>query len=183
MMPNGSTVGMDLMFEKVWRCLGDEQVGIMGLYGMGGVGKTTLLKKINNEFLKTTHDFDLVIWVVVSKDSNVGKIQKDVGFKLELSWSENVSRDSRASDIFSVLRRKKFVLLLDDIWEAVDLLNIGIPLPDDQNKSKVVFTTRSEDVCGHMEAHKKIRVQCLMREEAWDLFRRKPSIRILKYPS
>ncbi|RVW34106.1 putative disease resistance protein [Vitis vinifera] len=48
----------------VWRnlwVLKDPQVGIMGLYGMGGVGKTTLLKKINNDFLTTSSDFDVVI--------------------------------------------------------------------------------------------------------------------------
>ena len=45
------TVGLDLMFNEVWKWLKDEKVGIIRLYGMGGVWKTTLLKKINNEFL------------------------------------------------------------------------------------------------------------------------------------
>ncbi|RVW34092.1 putative disease resistance protein [Vitis vinifera] len=56
-----------LAYERSCRFLKDPQVGIMGLYGMGGVGKTTLLKKINNEFLATSNDFEVVIWAVVSK--------------------------------------------------------------------------------------------------------------------
>ncbi|KAF8388124.1 hypothetical protein HHK36_026790 [Tetracentron sinense] len=80
-MPSRPTVGMDLIFENVWRCLIEEdQVRIIGLYGMGGVGKTTLLKKINNEFDdRGTNDFDVVIWVVVSKESNVRMVQKTIG--------------------------------------------------------------------------------------------------------
>ena len=54
--------------------LGDDKVGIIELYGMGGVGKTTLLKKINNEFLKTKLGFDVVIWVVVWKPANAEKV-------------------------------------------------------------------------------------------------------------
>ena len=45
------TVGLDTLLEKVWSCLADKNVRIIGLYGIGGVGKTTLLKKINNKFL------------------------------------------------------------------------------------------------------------------------------------
>ena len=56
--PMGKTVGLDLMFEKVRRCLEDKQVRSIGLYGIGGVRKTTLLRKINNEyFAKNTHYF------------------------------------------------------------------------------------------------------------------------------
>lgn len=47
---------------------------VIGLYGMGGVGKTTLLKNLNNKFRDTEHDFDLVIWVKVSRNANFGKI-------------------------------------------------------------------------------------------------------------
>ena len=65
--PLEKTIGLDFMFAKIWKWLEDEKVGIIGLYGMGGVGKTTLLKRINNEFLKTKLGFDVVIWVVVSK--------------------------------------------------------------------------------------------------------------------
>lgn len=50
---------------------------------------------------------------------------------------------------------KKFLLLLDDLWETIDLSKIGVPLPSQKIVSKVVFTTHSEEVCGEMEAHKK----------------------------
>ncbi|KAI9085669.1 hypothetical protein K1719_032512 [Acacia pycnantha] len=39
------------LFEELCSCFQNDEVGISGLYGMGGVGKTTLLKKFNNDFL------------------------------------------------------------------------------------------------------------------------------------
>ena len=67
----------------------------------------------------------------------------------------------------------KFVLLLDDLWEQVDLIKIGVPLPSTKITFKIVFTTRSIDICGLMEAHNKIKVECLNDEEAWELFCKK----------
>ncbi|KAJ9692464.1 hypothetical protein PVL29_011498 [Vitis rotundifolia] len=145
-----------IRYDKLFHCLLYPQVGIMGLYGMGGVGKTTLLKKINNDFLTTSNDFDVVIWVVVSKPSNIEKMQEE----------------EKAAEILRVLKTKKFVLLLDDIWERLDLLEMGVPHPDAQNKSKIVFTTRSLDVCHQMKAQKSTKVECLPSEEAWTLFQK-----------
>ncbi|OVA11374.1 NB-ARC [Macleaya cordata] len=81
-MSHNQVVGMAPMLDEIWRLVTKEdQVKIIGLYGMGGVGKITLLKKLNNEFLKRSHEFDLVVWVVVSKDLNLKKVQKDIGEK------------------------------------------------------------------------------------------------------
>ncbi|KAL5705935.1 mitogen-activated protein kinase kinase [Ranunculus cassubicifolius] len=172
-VPENPTIGLDSTFLAAWSFLGDDDVGIMGLYGMGGVGKTTLLRKINNGFVKRRHDFDLVIWVVISKEVDLEKVQYSIGERLGFSWSDTKDLASRAQDIFNVLMRKRFVLLLDDIWERLDLLSIGIPQPDSVNNSKIVFTTRSETVCGRMEADKKIRVECLNWDQAWTLFQKK----------
>ncbi|KAF8388126.1 hypothetical protein HHK36_026792 [Tetracentron sinense] len=173
-MPSRATVGMDSMLENVWKCLAEEdEVGIIGIYGMEGVGKTTLLKKINNEFLhRGAHDFDLVIWVEVSKESKVRKVQKNIGERLGLKLSEDESHDAvRARAIFNVLSMKRFVLLLDDIWDPVDFEDVGIPRPNSTNNSKVVFTTRSQAVSLRMLAQKNFKAECLGWKEAWDLFK------------
>ena len=164
------------MFAEVWKWLEDEKVGIIGLYGMGGVGKTTLLIKINNEFLETKLGFDVVIWVVVSKPTNIEKVQELILNKLEVPLYEwkNISKDEKNKKIFSILKTKKFVLLLDDIWERLDLTELWVPHPNgEDNMSKLIFTTRSEDVCHVMEAHKLVKVECLAPDEALSLFRMK----------
>lgn len=172
-IPTRPMYGLDVMLEKVRQFLADDAVGIIGIYGMGGVGKTALLKNINNEFLTKTHDFDVVIWVLVSKDFVADKIQQAVGARLGLSWEEDETQEQRALKICRVMRRKRFLLLLDDVWEELDLENIGIPLADQQNKCKVIFTTRSMDVCSDMDAHRKLKVEFLEEKESWQLFQEK----------
>ena len=171
--PMGKTVGLDLMFEKVRRCLEDEQVRSIGLYGIGGAGKTTLLKKINNEYFGRSNDFDVVIWVVVSKSISIEKIQEVILKKLtipEHNWKSS-TKEEKAAEIFKLLKAKNFVILLDDMWERLDLLEVGIPDLSDQTKSRVVLlTTRSERVCDEMEVHKRMRVECLTPDEAFSLF-------------
>ncbi|WJZ94634.1 hypothetical protein VitviT2T_013474 [Vitis vinifera] len=181
-LPMEATVGPQLAYEKSCRFLKDPQVGIMGLYGKGGVGKTTLLKKINNEFLATSNDFEVVIWAVVSKSPDIEKIQQVIWNKLEIprdKWETRSSREEKAAEILRVLKRKRFILLLDDIWEGLDLLEMGVPRPDTENQSKIVLTTRSQDVCHQMKAQKSIEVECLESEDAWTLFRKEVGEEIL----
>ena len=69
------------------------------------------------------------------------------------------------------MKTKKFVLLLDDIWERLDPTELGVPHPNgEDNMSKLIFTTRSEDVCHVMEGHKHVKVECLAPDEALSLF-------------
>ncbi|KAJ4718285.1 NBS-LRR type disease resistance protein [Melia azedarach] len=167
--------GLESTFDKVWKCLAEEQVGIIGLYGMGGVGKTTLLTQINNKFFDTQNGFDFVMWIVVSKDLQIDKIQENIGKRIGLFdelW-RNKSPEEKAIDIFKFLNKRKFVLLLDDVWERVNLIKVGVPVPSSKFSSKVVFTTRFIDICGLMEAHRKFKVECLQNEEAWKLFQNK----------
>ncbi|KAI3941742.1 hypothetical protein MKW92_021599 [Papaver armeniacum] len=174
-IPTVEVMGMDSKFNEVLELLVKEgnDVGIVGLYGMGGVGKTTLLQKVNNEFAERKQ-FDLVIFVVVSKDLNIKSIQNQIGEKLGISWREETEIYKRGSDIFKMLQNKKALLLLDDIWEGIDLETIGVSKNTIQiTESKIVFTTRSQQVCGFMEADKRIKIECLDEDQAWSLFKQK----------
>ncbi|KAJ0076275.1 hypothetical protein Patl1_34419 [Pistacia atlantica] len=138
-IPVDRTVGMDSILNEVWRCLDDHGVRIIGMCGLGGVGKTTLLKKLNNKFVDKIPGFDVVIWVTVSKEVDLDGIQEAIRH---------------------------------DLWERIDLRNVGVPVSYHQNGSKIVFTTRSEDVCHSMDAAvKKFEVKCLSLKESLELFR------------
>ncbi|KAH9714838.1 Disease resistance protein RFL1 [Citrus sinensis] len=159
-----TVMGMQSTLDGVWRCLTEESVGIVGLYGMGGVGKTTLLTQINNSFLHTPNNFDFVIWEVVSRNLQLEKIQESIAKKIGLcneSW-DSKSFDEKSQEIFKTMRNTEFVLLLDDIWELVDLAQVGLPVPSRTSASKVVFTTREFEVCGQMDAHKSFKVEYLV---------------------
>ncbi|GMN64791.1 hypothetical protein TIFTF001_033877 [Ficus carica] len=146
-MPLEPTVGMESLFEMVWGDLNDENVEILGFVWNGRV--------------------------VVSKDSQIQNIQNDIGERIGYfdEARKNKSLDQKAGDIFSFFSRRRFVLLLDDMWEMVDFTKVGVPLPDRQTGTKIVFTTRSKYVCFLMEANRKVQVKCW--EKSWELFREK----------
>ncbi|RVW66937.1 putative disease resistance protein [Vitis vinifera] len=83
----------------------DDKVRSVGLYGMGGVGKTTLLNRINNEFLKSRVGFDAVIWgdcVQTSKCGEVGIPPVNDGNKSKVVFTtrfSTVCRDMGAKGI------------------------------------------------------------------------------------
>ncbi|XP_034696514.1 probable disease resistance protein At1g52660 [Vitis riparia] len=149
-----------------------DEVGIVGLYGKRGIGKTTLMKKINNGLLETRHDFHMVIWVSVSKQASVRAAQEVIGNKLQIidSMWQNRSQDEKAIEIFKIMKTKRFLLFLDDVQVPLDLSDIGFPLPDAQNKSKVIIATRSMRTCSEMNAKRWLAVKPLAWVEAWTLF-------------
>ncbi|XP_040943746.1 disease resistance protein SUMM2 [Gossypium hirsutum] len=117
------------------------------------------------------------VWSIASQDRPIEKVQDEIAKRIGLSnegW-ESRSRDEKAGDIFNVLCRKKFALLLDDIWERFDLTGAGVPLPTQGNGSKVIFTTRSRDVCCQMQPNmaNNIKVECLPPGKALKLFEEK----------
>ncbi|KAG7532365.1 NB-ARC [Arabidopsis thaliana x Arabidopsis arenosa] len=157
------------LFKTTWAHLMDEHVGTLGIYGMGGVGKTTLLAQINNKFSELGDDLFVLIYVVVASNE-AENIQDEIGSRLGLQW-ERETKMEKAVEIFNVLKRNRFVLLLDDIGRKVDLAEIGVPYPQRENGCKIVFTSRSREACQRMMVDAEVEVKCLVPNEAWDLFK------------
>ncbi|TYH46583.1 hypothetical protein ES332_D11G347300v1 [Gossypium tomentosum] len=159
-----------LCIEEISQCLMNDEVRKIGVWGMGGVGKTSIMKHINNQLLKETHKFDVVIWITVSKEMSLAKLQKDLASKLDVKFSGNECETTRAGMLFETLSFKfsRFVIILDDVWEKVSLEKVGIP--ESSNGSKLVLTTRSLDVCRHVGCNRVIQIKPLAEEEAWNLF-------------
>ncbi|XP_073003947.1 disease resistance protein RPS2-like [Typha latifolia] len=156
--------------EALYYIRTDQVVGMIGIWGMGGVGKTHLLRQINNSFIGDSA-FNHVILVSGSQSCTTKKLQKEIAKKLKLPLDEDAS--AQASIVFNFLSKRSFLLLLDDLWGRIDLQEVGIPFPlgvVGGFKRKVVLTTRSTNVCGQMEVRKKIKVECLNDRDAWSLF-------------
>ncbi|KAH7835569.1 hypothetical protein Vadar_027450 [Vaccinium darrowii] len=159
--------------ERVWECLMNEDVKQIGVYGMGGVGKTTIMKHIHNRILKETDKFDKVYWVTISKAFNVPKLQSDIAGALNLCLSNDEDETIRARELYATLsQKKKYVLILDDLWEAFPLERVGIPEPTQINGCRILLTTRSLDVCRRMDCT-AVKVELLTEQEALTLFLRK----------
>ncbi|GLJ10744.1 hypothetical protein SUGI_0134170 [Cryptomeria japonica] len=155
-----------LLELKTW-LLDDQSVRVVGIYGMPGVGKTALLKHINNNE-KVVDFFKLVIWLTVSRDSNESDLQRRIFERIELPWQCNYSIDEAAGKLHSVFKEKPLLLILDDVWRRIDVSKLGISLLE--NKSKVVLTSRDREVCNSMDVDKMILMKKLSEEDGWVLF-------------
>ncbi|XP_057957020.1 disease resistance protein RPS5-like isoform X2 [Malania oleifera] len=160
--------------KRLLACVMDDRVFSIGIYGMGGVGKTTLAMHIHNELLKNHGSFDHVYWITVSQQFSIYKLQGDIAKVLGLeNFHSEENETKRAATLFRALanRKKTVVLILDDMWEHFTLEKVGIPIGP--NGPKLILTTRSLAVCRRMGLQKIIKVEPLSNDEAWELFMRK----------
>ncbi|GMP65529.1 hypothetical protein CsSME_00026271 [Camellia sinensis var. sinensis] len=178
-----STASKNLM--KVMNLLNDDDDGAskIGVWGMGGVGKTTLVKNLNNKLQTTAaaassssiaaQPFSIILWVTVSKEFNLERVQTQLLNRLNLEIKAGESRESTASRLHERLQReKRFLLILDDVWEAIDLDYLGVPQaqPEFRMGNKVILTSRSLDVCRQMKTDIDVKVDVLNEGESWQLF-------------
>eukprot|EP00258_Populus_trichocarpa_P020363 XP_006388420.2 probable disease resistance protein At4g27220 [Populus trichocarpa] len=175
-LPTSSTKPVGQAFEEntnvIWSLLMDDKVPTIGIYGMGGVGKTTILKHIHNELLHRPDICDHVWWVTVSQDFSINRLQNLIAEHLDLDLSRKNDELHRAAKLSEELRKKqKWILILDDLWNNFHLDKVGIPIR--LKGCKLIMTTRSETVCNQMTCHKKIKVKPLSEGEAWTLFMKK----------
>ncbi|WJX80928.1 Ulp1 peptidase [Trifolium repens] len=139
---------LDFNIKKVLKHLDDDKVFVIGIYGMGGVGKTLLATLVKNEVKRKT-TFNDVFWVTVSDNTNISKLQHDIAKRIGVKLDEDDER-IRADNLSSALEKKgKSILILDDAWKYIDLEKVGIH--PEVNGIKVILTTRLKHVCHQMD--------------------------------
>ncbi|KAG5255249.1 disease resistance protein [Salix suchowensis] len=157
-------------FEQIMKALKDDNVNMIGLYGMGGVGKTTLVKEVGRR-AKETQLFNEVLLATVSQNPNVTDIQDRIADRLRLQFDVK-TKEGRADLLWQRLKKeKKLLVILDDVWKVVNVKEIGIPFGEAHRGCKVILTTRLRDICSYMECQQKVFLSILSENEAWALFK------------
>ncbi|TXG71340.1 hypothetical protein EZV62_006275 [Acer yangbiense] len=175
------------VLEKIIKALADDDVNLIGVYGMGGVGKTMLVKRVAAQVLEDKL-FDVVVMAEVTQTLDVKNIQGQIADVLGLEFHEE-SLSGRAARLHDRLKKETNVLvILDNIWEKLNLDAVGIPSLDDERASvkqevdergrnaykrqcKLLLTCRDLDVLhNNMNTQRNFYVDVLSDTEAMNLF-------------
>ena len=161
-----------LALNEVMEALREENINKIGVWGLGGVGKSTLVKQVAEQ---AAHKklFDKVVTASVLQTPDLKRIQGELADKLGMKFEEE-SEEGRAARLHQRMKEEKTILvILDDLWAELELDKIGIPSPADHHKGcKLVLTSRYKDVLlNQMGTQKNFQVEHLKEEESWILFK------------
>ncbi|XP_044477797.1 probable disease resistance protein At4g27220 isoform X3 [Mangifera indica] len=157
------------ILNDVLKALDDPEVGIIGVYGMGGIGKTTLVKEVGQQ-AKKNQILNEVVFVEVSDKPDTKKIQDELAYQLGVKFDTEAER---ASKLYARLKNdKKVLVILDNIWEQLDLQALGIPSGKDTGGCKLLLTARGLNVLSSMDSKNNFLMGFLEKDEAWSLFKK-----------
>ncbi|KAI7990357.1 Disease resistance protein [Camellia lanceoleosa] len=162
-----------LVMNEIIEALKDDGIHLIGICGMGGMGKTTMAKEVQKRTKNLFNEFPMA---VVSQEPDLTKVQGCIADMLGLKLDDRESPIARASLLRKrlLLDNKKILVILDDVWAEFDLEDLGFPLGGGSNKScKILFTSRNRNMWKGIQNKRYIQLQVLVGDEPWHLFREK----------
>jgi disease resistance protein RPM1 len=150
------------------------RTALVAVWGMGGVGKTTLVTRVYKE-VAASH-FECAAWVAVSQaftlDDLLRKILKELSGDAPASSGRDADADYRSlvSAVHDILRQRRYLVVLDDVWDAELWNKLRHAFLDDENGSRVLITTRTRDVARAAAAERTMWLEPLEWRYAWNLF-------------
>lgn len=147
-------------------------VGVVPIVGMGGIGKTTVAQLVYNDS-RVDGRFDLKVWVCVSDQFDVLRVTTTI-LKSVTSKPAEVDDDLNLLQIClrEKIAGKKFLLVLDDVWSRRndDWDLIWSPLKAGARGSKIIITTRDSSIAASMGTVAAHHLECLAFEDCWSIF-------------
>ncbi|KAJ8900336.1 hypothetical protein K2173_024976 [Erythroxylum novogranatense] len=148
-----------------------QNVLIIPIVGIGGLGKTTLAQFVYNDERVKNH-FELKLWVCVSDPFDVKLVIEKILKSLTDRNQENLELDQLQSQLRKRIDGKKYLLVFDDVWnedikvwqELQRLLMCGA------RGSRIIVTTRSTKVAMVTSRLSPYVLKGLSLEESWTLF-------------
>ncbi|XBJ21211.1 hypothetical protein VPH35_011901 [Triticum aestivum] len=152
-----------------------EDITILPIYGIGGLGKTTLAKMVYNSSQFNEYS---QVWVYVSQPFNLIKIGNSIISQLSEKDKESGYTEKQLihNSLKKLLANKKILIVLDDLWEdsisqleeLKDMLKVG-----ESSKVVVIETTRSEGVAKKVSTIQPYKLAPLTDDMCWSIIKQK----------
>ncbi|KAG8379606.1 hypothetical protein BUALT_Bualt07G0106300 [Buddleja alternifolia] len=153
---------------------GKEHLQIIGIFGMPGLGKTTLAKKlyihptVNYYFDKLSH---CIISQAYQRKGVLIDILSSLESELDRDMIFNMEEESLAERIYKSLKGRRYLIVMDDIWSSNVWDDLRRCFPDDRNGSRILFTSRNQDVAPPNSIIHEL--PALSKEQCWELLQKK----------
>ncbi|KAL3509036.1 hypothetical protein ACH5RR_028437 [Cinchona calisaya] len=157
---------------------GSENLEIIPIVGMAGLGKTTLAKKVYNN-RSILHHFHIRLWCSVSQLYNKKKLLLQIfcnnGEHSRMNEElENLDEDDLLQKLYKKLKGNKYLVVFDDVWDIGVWNDLGYSFPDDKNGSRILFTSRFSNVASEVKiAREPHSLRTLTGGESWELLQKK----------
>ncbi|KAH0757054.1 hypothetical protein KY290_020547 [Solanum tuberosum] len=152
---------------------------VLSIHGMGGLGKTTLARNLYKS-PNIVSSFPTRAWICVSQEYNTMDLLKTIINSIQgctketLDLVEKMAETNLENHLRKLLTERKYLVVVDDVWQREAWESLKRAFPDSKNGSRVIITTRKEDVAQRADDRGFVhKLRFLSQEESWDLFCRK----------
>ncbi|KAI3957585.1 hypothetical protein MKW92_027749 [Papaver armeniacum] len=157
----------------------EERLCVVSIVGVGGLGKTTLAKKIYKHD-KVMRDFDCHAWCSISQQLNMRDVLLEIIKKFmnpdkdELSKIKEMNDRNLVEKLSEYLQDKRYLIVVDDLWSFQDWSMLSPSFPKGKRGSKILLTTRNKEVASQADPWSlQLEPELLNEEDSWELLRKK----------
>ncbi|KAL4601284.1 hypothetical protein ACB092_11G260800 [Castanea dentata] len=150
-----------------------ENVSVLPIVGIGGLGKTTVAQLVFNDEEINKH-FELKLWVCVSDDFDVKIIVEKILECIKNEKPKDLEMNTLVINLEREINGKRYMLVLDDVWneDREKWSELKKILMGGAKGSRILVTTRSEIVAKISQPIQPHVLKGLEEQSAWSLFKK-----------
>uniref|UniRef100_J3N6T1 Uncharacterized protein n=1 Tax=Oryza brachyantha TaxID=4533 RepID=J3N6T1_ORYBR len=174
---HGRAEEKERVLSYLYESINDQDITILPIYGIGGIGKTTLAQLVYDD-KKFVIDGYIQAWVYVSRIFDLKKIGNSIITQVLKGDTESnlTGRERINKRLEEIIAGKKIMIVLDDVWEndPIKLGELKNMLKVNGSKVLVIVTTREEciarEICAVQTPYK---LEHLTDEMCWEIIKQK----------
>ncbi|XVE68912.1 hypothetical protein DITRI_Ditri09bG0107700 [Diplodiscus trichospermus] len=150
----------------------ENQMDVIPIVGMGGIGKTTLAQLIYND-KRVEEWFEYKAWVCVSEEVDAFRVTKIILQEITSTCDHvSLTLNQLQLKVKEQLLGKTFLFVLDDVWNVkyFEWEKLKSPFLFGAKNSKIIVTTRNESVASILRTVPTYHLKTLSDDDCWQLF-------------